>query len=493
MVKQEGSVGIVELKYYEFDELILESGEKLAPVRIAYETYGKLNKRKNNAILICHALSGDSHAAGKYSESDEKAGWWDDVIGPGKAFDTNKYFVICSNVIGGCKGSTGPSSINPKTGVPYGINFPVITLSDVVNAQKKLIDYLKIKKLFAVAGGSMGAMQSLLWTVLYPEMVEKAIVIASTAKSSPQQIAFNEVGRRAIMSDPKWNNGNYYGKKIPKDGLSIARMIGHITYLSDESMRNKFGRILSDKQYKYKISDSPEFQVESYLRYKGDSFVKRFDANSYIYITKAIDYFDLTKNGKISLIDAFKNVKAKFLIVAISSDWLYPPEQSKEIVMALTANNIDVKYVEINSSYGHDAFLVETAQLNYVIKNFLSKTNVGDIMMKRYCVKSGTKISEVARVIVKSGHKHLVVVSDKGTLAGVVTAWDIAKAFGSQYKFVDEIMTKKVITIKSNDAIETAVRKMKKHDISSLPVVDSKKKVLGIVTSDIITELFEIK
>jgi len=493
MVKQEGFAGVVKTKYYEFDELVLDSGEKLAPVRIAYETYGKLNKKKDNAILICHALSGDSHAAGKHSGSDENTGWWDNVIGPGKAFDTNRYFVICSNVIGGCKGSTGPSSINPKTGELYGTNFPVITLSDIVNAQKELTNYLKINRLFAVAGGSMGAMQSLLWSVLYPEKVARTVVIASTAKSSPQQIAFNEVGRRAIMSDLNWNNGNYYGKELPKDGLSLARMIGHITYLSDESMLNKFGRALNGGKYSYKISDSPEFQVESYLHYKGDSFVKRFDANSYIYITKAIDYFDLAKNGKISLIDAFKNVRSKFLIVAISSDWLYPPEQSREMVMALTANKLDVRYVEIDSSYGHDAFLLETPQLSYAIKNFLSKTNVSDIMVKRQPVKSRSTISDASKIIVKLGCKHLPVVSDNGTLAGVVTAWDIAKAFGSEHKFVDEIMTKKVITAKGSDPIETAVRKMKKYDISSLLVVDGKKKVLGIVTSDVITELFEIK
>lgn len=493
MVKQEGSVGIVKTKYYEFDELILESGERLAPGKIAYETYGKLNKKKDNAILICHALSGDAHAAGKHEESDENLGWWDSVIGPWKAFDTNRYFVICSNIIGGCAGSTGPSSINPKTGKPYGINFPVITLYDVVNAQKKLIDHLGIEHLFAVAGGSMGGMQTLLWSVLYPEKVKNAIVIASTARSSPQQIAFNEVGRRAIMSDPKWNNGDYYGKEVPRDGLSLARMIGHITYLSDESMRNKFGRVLTEGKYRYKISDSPEFQVESYLHYKGDSFVKRFDANSYIYITKAIDYFDLTKNGKISLISAFKNVKARFLVVSISSDWLYPPEQSREIVMALTANKVDVKYVEIESSYGHDAFLLETAQLSYIIKNFLSKTTIGDIMVKRQCVKSGSTISKVAETIVKLGHKHLPVVSESGTLVGIVTAWDIAKAFGSEHKLVDEIMTKKVITAKVSDPIETAVKKMKKHDISALPVVDRKNKVLGMVTSDIIAELYEIK
>ncbi len=490
---QKDSIGVVKTKYFNFNSLILESGEVLSPVRIAYETYGKLNKKKDNAILICHALSGDSHAAGKHRESGENTGWWDNVIGPGKAFDTNRYFVICSNVIGGCKGSTGPSSINPKTEEPYGMNFPVITLSDVVNAQKELVDYLKIKHLFAVAGGSMGAMQSLLWPVLYPEKVGMAVVIASTAKSSPQQIAFNEVGRRAIMSDLKWNNGSYYGKELPKDGLSLARMIGHITYLSDESMLNKFGRALTNGKYSYKISDSPEFQVESYLHYKGDSFVKRFDANSYIYITKAIDYFDLTKNGKISLIDAFKNVRSKFLVVAISSDWLYPPEQSREMVMALTANKIDVRYVEIKSSYGHDAFLLETPQLSYVIKNFLSKTNVGDIMAKRQPVKSGTTISDASKTLVKLGCKHLPVVSESGTLVGVVTAWDIAKAFGSEHKFINEIMTKKVLTVKVSDTIETAVRKMKKYDISSLPVVDSKKKVLGIVTSDIITELFEIK
>lgn len=490
---QKDSIGVVKTKYFNFNKLILESGEVLSPVRIAYETYGSLNKKKNNAILICHSLSGDAHAAGKHIESDKNTGWWDNFIGPGKAFDTNRYFVICSNVIGGCEGSTGPSSINQKTGAPYGTNFPVITISDMVKAQKELIDYLKIKRLFAVAGGSMGGMQVLSWPVLYPEKVGKAIVIASTAKSSPQQIAFNEVGRRAIMSDLNWNNGCYYNKEVPRNGLSLARMVGHITYLSDESMRNKFGRSLKDEKYSYKISDSPEFQVESYLHYKGNSFVKRFDANSYIYITKAIDYFDLTKNGKISLIEAFNSARSKFLVVAISSDWLYPPEQLREIVMALTANKIDVRYVEIDSPYGHDAFLIESPQLSYVIKNFLYKTNVGDIMIKKPHIKNKATISDAAKAMVNFGYKYLPVVSDKGTLSGIVTAWDIAKAFGSENKFVEEIMTKKVITIKGSESIEKAVRKMKKYDISALPVVDGKNKVLGIVTSDIISELYEIK
>ncbi|MGZ7048315.1 MAG: homoserine O-acetyltransferase MetX, partial [Methanobacterium sp.] len=357
------SVGLVETQYYNLsDDLILEGGSKLKNATIAYETYGKLNKEKSNAILVCHALSGDAHVAG-WHEGDRKPGWWDTVIGPGKCLDTGKYFIICSNIIGGCKGSTGPSSINPETEKPYGLDFPIITISDIVNAQKKLIDYLQIKQLFAVIGGSMGGMQVLQWCVSYPNMVKLAIPIATAANSAPQQIAFNEVGRQAIISDPKWNKGYYSLEEIPNDGLSLARMIGHITYLSYESMYQKFGRRLQDKE-KYSFDFSMDFEVESYLHYQGESFVQRFDANSYLYITKAMDYFDLTKNGSLS--EGFKDVTAKFLVISVNSDWLYPPAQSKEIVMALTANNIDVSYHELKSSYGHDAFLLEEGQLNYI-------------------------------------------------------------------------------------------------------------------------------
>lgn len=367
------SVGIVETRFFTFSEppgeMVLECGRKLGPITLAYETYGELSESKDNVILILHALSGDAHAAGFNSEDEPKPGWWDIMIGPGKAFDTNKCFVVCSNIIGGCKGSTGPSSINPSTGREYGLSFPVVTIKDMVNAQKALLDHLGIQRLLCVVGGSMGGMQVLQWVVSYPEMVRLAVPIATTARLSAQAIAFDEVGRQAIMSDPEWMGGDYYGKSIPHRGLSIARMIGHITYLSEKSMHHKFARRLQDKaEYGYEFVT--DFQVESYLRYKGDSFVKRFDANSYLYITKAMDYFDLTQtNG--SLRAAFEGVNTKFLVISFSSDWLFPSYQSKEIVSALRYNNIDVIYTEIPTDYGHDAFLLESEQLTRLIGNFL--------------------------------------------------------------------------------------------------------------------------
>jgi homoserine O-acetyltransferase len=295
----QGSAGIVKTQYYHHPSLlVLESGESLSSPTFAFETYGKLNHDRSNAILVCHALSGDAHVAG-FHECDEKPGWWDTVIGPGKALDTDRYFVICSNVIGGCKGSTGPSSTNPETGKPYGAKFPVITIQDMVNAQKLLIGHLDISQLYAVVGGSMGGMQALQWTVSYPDAMKKAVVIAATGYSTPQQIAFNEVGRKAIISDPDWNNGNYYGKALPSHGLALARMVGHITYLSNESMHEKFGRALQGKD-RIGFDFSTDFKVESYLHHQGDTFTKRFDANSYLFITKAIDYFDLTRDGSLA-------------------------------------------------------------------------------------------------------------------------------------------------------------------------------------------------
>ena len=372
-MSEAGSVGIVETKYLTFaeppNEMELECGKKLGPITLAYETYGDLNEAKDNAILIVHALSGDAHVAGFNSPDEEKPGWWDIMVGPGKAFDTNKYFVICSNIIGGCKGSTGPSSIDPATGKPYGLTFPVITIKDIVNAQKVLVDHLGIPSLLCIAGGSMGGMQALQWVVSYPEMVRLAIPIATTARLSAQAIAFDEVGRLAIMSDPNWMGGDYYGKDEPDKGLSIARMVGHITYLSDKSMHQKFARRLQDKA-DYDYGFATDFQVESYLRYKGDSFVKRFDANSYLYITKAMDYFDLTRDYD-SLEKAFANAKAKFLVVSFSSDWLFPSYQSKEIITALRYNNLEAIYTELQTDYGHDAFLLEAEQLTRLISSFL--------------------------------------------------------------------------------------------------------------------------
>ena len=364
---------LVETKYFTFaeppHEMELECGRSLGPITLAYETYGKLNAEKDNAVLIVHALSGDAHAAGYNSPDEDKPGWWDDMIGPGKGFDTNKYFVICSNVIGGCKGSTGPGSPNPETGRPYGLAFPVVTIADMVNAQKRLIDHLGIEQLLCVAGGSMGGQQVLQWTVSYPDMVRLAIPIATTSRLSPQAIAFDEVGRQSIMSDPDWMNGDYYGKSSPSRGLSIARMIGHITYLSDKSMHQKFSRKLQNK-VEYGYDFVTDFAVESYLHYKGDSFVKRFDANSYLYITKAMDYFDLSQPYD-SLGEALAGVKSKFLVISFSSDWLFPSYQSREVVTALRKNNADVIYMEIKSDCGHDAFLLEVDQQSKLIGNFL--------------------------------------------------------------------------------------------------------------------------
>ena len=372
-MSEAGSVGIIETKYLTFaeppNEMELECGKKLGPITLAYETYGDLNEAKDNAILIVHALSGDAHVAGFNSPDEEKPGWWDIMVGPGKAFDTNKYFIVCSNIIGGCKGSTGPSSIDPATGKPYGLTFPVITIKDMVNTQKALIDHLGIPSLLCVAGGSMGGMQVLQWVVSYPEMVRLAIPIATTARLSAQAIAFDEVGRLAIMSDPNWMGGDYYGKDEPDKGLSIARMVGHITYLSDKSMHQKFARRLQDKA-DYDYGFATDFQVESYLRYKGDSFVKRFDANAYLYITKAMDYFDLTRDYD-SLEKAFANAKAKFLVVSFSSDWLFPSYQSREIITALRYNNLEAIYTELQTDYGHDAFLLEAEQLTRLISSFL--------------------------------------------------------------------------------------------------------------------------
>ncbi len=367
----EKTVGIVETQYFNIkEELTLESGEKLSDITVAYETYGRLSRERDNAILVLHALTGDAHAAGYHSEADIKPGWWNDMIGPGKAFDTDKYFVISSNSLGGCKGTTGPSSINPKTGKPYGIDFPVITMEDIVTVQKKLVDYLGVKKLLCVAGGSMGGMQAQQWAISYPDFVQSVILIATTSKLSAQGIAFNAVGRNAIISDSDWNNGNYYDKdKKPDRGLSIARMVGHITYLCEEAMHKKFGRKLQNKQ-KPDFTMDIDFQVESYLQHQGEIFVDRFDANSYLYITKAVDYFDLSEKYG-SLQDAFKNTFAKFLVISFTSDWLFPTSQSKEIVNALMHNNKDVSFCEIDSPCGHDAFLLEYKTQTNIIKSFL--------------------------------------------------------------------------------------------------------------------------
>ena len=481
------SVGIVSTQYYKpSDALILEGGERLENITIAYETYGKLNKEKSNAIMVCHALSGDAHAAGLH-DGDSKPGWWDIIIGPGRCLYTDKYFIICSNVIGGCKGSTGPSSLNPETGKPYALDFPIITIKDMINAQKKLIDYLGIKQLFAVIGGSMGGMQVLQWCISYPDMVRMAIPIATSAYSSPQQIAFNEVGRRAIISDQNWNHGEYYSLQFPDNGLALARMIAHITYLSNESMYQKFGRRLQDKE-EFSFDFSTEFQVESYLHYQGSSFTKRFDANTYLYITKAIDYFDLTINGSLS--EGLKDVKAKFLVISVDSDWLYPPSQSKEILMALTANEVDVSNFEMKSSYGHDAFLIEGGQLNYVIENFLSDIQVRDVMSQFVAkIRKNSSIEEAAKSMIKDKITHIPVVNSEDKLIGIVTAWDISKAVALKYDKLEDIMTKDVIKTRPDESIESSAQKMRKYNISSLPVVDDTGRVIGIITTDHISTL----
>jgi len=378
LVDQASSVGVVTTRQIAFAQppaaLALECGRELGPITLAYETYGELNERRDNAVLILHAFSGDAHAAG-YHEGDDKPGWWDIMIGPGKAFDTERYLVICSNVIGGCRGSTGPSSVSPETGRPYGLSFPVVTIRDMVEAQRHLIDHLGIERLLCVTGGSMGGMQALQWAISYPDRVALAIPIATTAHSSAQQVAFNEVGRKAIQSDPDWMQGDYYGKAIPHRGLALARMVAHITFLSDASMRQKFGRRLQDRA-EYGFDFVMDFEVESYLRYKGDSFVKRFDANSYLYLTKAMDYFDLSQ-GNGSVRNAFAGVKSRFLVISFSSDWLYPSYQSKEIVSALHYNNAEVVYSKLQTDAGHDAFLLESDALGRLISSFLQHGSNG--------------------------------------------------------------------------------------------------------------------
>jgi len=380
--KINNSVGIVETQYFTFaepgNEFKFESGDALGPITLAYETYGRLNPDKSNAILVLHALSGDAHAAGVRGEQDD-AGWWDDMIGPGKAFDTKRYFIICSNVIGGCKGSTGPSSVNPETGKPYALDFPFITVADMVHAQRRLIDHFGIDKLLCVAGGSMGGMQALQWAASYPDRVKSAIPIATTLKHSPQQIAFNEVIRQSIMADPAWRDGNYYGHGQPEKGLSVARMIGHITFMSDQSMEEKFSRRLKNDTFSFGFE--ADFEVEGYLRYRGANFVKRFDANSYLYITKAIDYFDLS-GGR--LIPHGRDIDTRFLIISFKSDWLYPSYQQQEIVRALKRRRVDATYCELTSAYGHDAFLIEAEEQTTLIKHFLDKTFNGYLVADRH-------------------------------------------------------------------------------------------------------------
>lgn len=482
-----GSIGTVKTEFATLKEpLCLESGEVLREITVAYETYGTLDPDKANAILICHALTGDAHAAG-YHETDEKPGWWEMVIGPGKAFDTDRYFIISSNILGGCKGTTGPASQNQETSKPYGTSFPLFTIGDMVTVQRRLIDHLGIPRLFAVAGGSMGGMQALQWSVAYPDLVSRVIVIASTAYSTPQQIAFNEVGRSAIRSDPDWNRGEYYGKNPPVRGLALARMIGHITYLSDESMHLKFGRGLQGKE-ELSFDFSTDFQVESYLHYQGDQFVKRFDANSYLYITKAVDYFDLSVNG--SLAEAFRAVKARFLIVSVSSDWLYPPYLSQEIVSALTSLNIDVEYCEIRSNYGHDAFLLEGGQMNYLLTRFLSHLAIRDLMIQEVpTVRETVTIKGAAALMIAEAVNHLPIVAADGKICGIVTSWDIARSIAQGYTSLEEIMSRDVITTSPDESVADAVKRLDQNRISALPVLDEERRVIGLITAERLSRL----
>ena len=361
-------LGVTRTQTVTLPGLRTQSGCDLSEIQISYQTLGTLSPQKDNVVLVCHALSGDAHVAGVHPETG-RPGWWDFHVGPGKAIDTNQFYVVCSNVIGGCSGSTGPASINPQTGKPYATNFPPVTIRDMVAAQVKLLDHLGIKDLFAVTGGSMGGMQALVWATDYPERVHACVPIASCLAHSAMQIAFNEVGRQAIMTDPNWRGGYYDHHSRPEHGLAVARMVGHVTYLSEYSMHLKFGRKL---QRPSKPEDLfPEFfSVESYLQHQGESFVKRFDPNAYLYVTKALDRFDLL-DGRTAR-EVFGPVKARFLVISFESDWLYPPEQSRELVKLLKRSNIPTTYLNLETPYGHDSFLIRNPEFSRALSHFLT-------------------------------------------------------------------------------------------------------------------------
>lgn len=374
--RKEGSVGLVQPQSVVFrgpeHVLGLEGGGILTPVTVAYETYGSLAPGRDNAILVCHALSGDAHAAGYHGrDPEEKPGWWDILIGPGKPLDTDKYFVICPNFLGSCYGTTGPTSVDPGTGSPYGLSFPFFTIRDMVEVQRWLIDHLGIEQILAVIGGSMGGMQALQWAISYPDRVRGSIPIATTARMSAQGIALNEVGRQAILSDPKWLEGQYSSYDPPARGLALARMIGHITYLSEQSMQRKFGRnFVSDNGRSFNFTR--DFQVENYLHHQGSKFVQRFDANTYLYISRAMDYFDLEADHG-SLEEAFAPCLSAFLVLSFTSDWLFPSDQSREIVQTLRKLDKDVSYCDIDSDLGHDAFLLPGHRMGDLISGFLGR------------------------------------------------------------------------------------------------------------------------
>ena len=371
-----GSVGIVAPQTAHFNApLTLKSGAVLPQFDLVYETYGTLNADKSNAVLICHALSGTHHVAGKYNENDKYPGWWDNLVGPNKPLDTNKFFVIGVNNLGGCHGSTGPISINPATNQKWGSQFPVVTVEDWVKSQALLADYLGIKQLAAVVGGSLGGMQALQWTIAYPERVKHALVIASAPNLTAQNMAFNEVARQAIITDPEFYGGDYYAHGVlPRRGLRIARMLGHITYLSDDAMGAKFGRKLKDG---IKYSFDAEFEMESYLRYQGDKFAGEFDANTYLRMTRALDYYDPALDFNGDLTSALKKVTAKFLVVSFTSDWRFSPARSREIVKALLDNERTVSYAEVTAAHGHDAFLMPDAHYHNILRAYLNNIDVG--------------------------------------------------------------------------------------------------------------------
>ena len=374
-MSEQNSIGIVSPQTAHFSEpLTLKSGEVLPQFDLVYETYGTLNAAKNNAVLVCHALSGTHHVAGKYAETDKNAGWLDNLIGPNKPLDTNKFFVIGVNNLAGCHGSSGPSSINPLTNKPFGAAFPIVTVEDWVNSQARLLDYLGIDTLAAVIGGSLGGMQALQWALAYPDRLKHAMVIASAPNLTAQNIAFNEVARQAIMTDPEFYGGDYYAHNtLPRRGLRIARMLGHITYLSDDAMGEKFGRKLKDT---IKYGFDVEFEMESYLRYQGDKFAGEFDANTYLRMTRALDYYDpaLEFNGDLSA--ALKQAKAQFLVVSFTSDWRFSPTRSREIVKALLDNELTVSYAEVTAAHGHDAFLMPDTHYHAILRGYLSKVEV---------------------------------------------------------------------------------------------------------------------
>ena len=375
-MSENSSVGIVAPQIAHFNEpLTLKSGQVLPQFNLIYETYGELNADQSNAVLICHALSGHHHVAGRHSENDKNPGWWDNLIGPGKPLDTNKFFVIGLNNLGGCHGSSGPLSTNPDTDRPWGATFPIVTVEDWVNSQVRLADYLGIKQLAAILGGSLGGMQALQWSIAYPERIRNALVIAAAPNLTAQNIAFNEVARQAIITDPEFYDGDYFNHGVlPRRGLRIARMLGHITYLSNDAMGAKFGRKLRDGNIKYGFD--VEFEMESYLRYQGDKFAGEFDANTYLRMTRALDYFDPAFEYGGDLSAALAKVTADFLVVSFTSDWRFSPARSREIVKALLDNELSVSYAEVTAAHGHDAFLMPDAHYHHIMRAYLAKIEV---------------------------------------------------------------------------------------------------------------------